>query len=339
MGPEEHGERSNGDATVSPIEELRERLRPRAIDDSAQLGVTVGERLALERVQALELQVATTHRRERELLELAVKDGNRIASLRTELDRLRDLAARAEQAERAVFEADTRAEGADRRAELMESELMSTRAEVDRLRTRIVELEASLRRALAEVGEAASRRAEPRSLEGTRGDQPAERSLELADELRMKVVDLESSLRAVMSGVSEGETTAAITDRTTEEDLAAEIERAAEMAGASATAAAQVRLAELEERLSALDERIAFLGGSTASDEPAAADVADAEPADAELAAAEPAAAEPEMADEDHDQEDDLFVDLSSDEPQVIEELSPGEIKPPASRWSDWRTT
>ena len=36
----------------------------------------------------------------------------------------------------------------------MESELMSTRAEVDRLRTRVVELEASLRRALAEVGAA-----------------------------------------------------------------------------------------------------------------------------------------------------------------------------------------
>jgi hypothetical protein len=327
MGPDDQEQRSDDEATVSPIEELRERLRPRAIDEASQLGVTAGERLALERVQALELQVATTHRRERELLELSVKDGNRIAGLRSEVEQLREVASRAEVAERAVFEADTRAEGAVRRAELMESELMSTRAEVDRLRTRIVELEASLRRALAEVGEATARRGEPRTLDEARSDQSGERSLEIADQLRMKVVDLESSLRAVMSDVSEGETTAAIADRASEEELATEIERAAEIAGASATAAAEVRLAELEERLSALDERIAYLGGSV---EPEAGDDLGDDLDQMEEPAEQPSA----------EQEDDLFVDLSGgDEPQVIEELSPEDIKPPASRWSDWRTT
>jgi chromosome segregation ATPase len=260
-----------------------------------------------------------------------VKDGNRIAGLRAEVDQLRDLAARAEEAERAVFEAETRAEGAVRRAELMESELMSTRAEVDRLRARIVELEASLRRALAEVGEATSRR-DVRATDQAAGEGPAERSLELADQLRMKVVDLESSLRSVMSDMSEGDTTAAIVERTTQEDLAAEIERAAEMAGASATAAAEVRLAELEERLSALDERIAYLGGSFEDT------AQDAEP-EGMLEADPDAVVEIDVADED-EQEDDLFVDLSNQgDPEVIEEVSPEQIKPPASRWSDWRTT
>jgi len=64
---------------------------------------------------------------------------------------LADLAARAQSSERSLFEAEGRAENAVRRAELMDGELMSTRGEVDRLRTRVVELEASLRRALAEV--------------------------------------------------------------------------------------------------------------------------------------------------------------------------------------------
>ena len=215
------------DATVSPLEELRERLRPRSLQ-GGDAGVTAGERFALERVQALELQVATTHRRERELLELAVKDGNQIASLAADVAALSAMAQRTEAAERALFEAETRTEGAVRRAELMESELMSTRAEVDRLRTRIVELEASLRRALAEVGEAMSARETPVILEeAERMEDSAERSLELADRLRLKVVDLEASLRSVMSGVDDSEATRLIEERADEEHLAAEIQRAA----------------------------------------------------------------------------------------------------------------
>lgn len=295
------------DATVSPLEELRERLRPRSLQDRGEAGATAGERFALERVQALELQVATTHRRERELLELAVKDGNQIASLHAEVATLGDLAARTETAERGLFEAETRAEGAVRRAELMESELMSTRAEVDRLRTRIVELEASLRRALAEVGEAMSGREAPVVLEeAERMEDSAERSLELADRLRLKVVDLEASLRSVMSGVDDSEATRLIEERAGEEQLTAEIQRAAEIAGASANAAAEVRLADLEERLVALDARIAGLSESML-------------PADAE---------------------EDVVVDLrEEEEPEMLEDLPSEPIKPPASRWSDWRTT
>ena len=296
------------DATVSPLEELRERLRPRSLQ-GGDAGVTAGERFALERVQALELQVATTHRRERELLELAVKDGNQIASLAADVAALSAMAQRTEAAERALFEAETRTEGAVRRAELMESELMSTRAEVDRLRTRIVELEASLRRALAEVGEAMSARDTPVILEeAERMEDSAERSLELADRLRLKVVDLEASLRSVMSGVDDSEATRLIEERADEEHLAAEIQRAAEIAGASANAAADVRLADLEERLAALDSRIAGLSESMLPAQEAA--------------------------------EEDVVVDLrEEEEPEMLEDLPSEPIKPPASRWSDWRTT
>jgi hypothetical protein len=296
------------DATVSPLEELRERLRPRSLQ-GGDAGVTAGERFALERVQALELQVATTHRRERELLELAVKDGNQIASLAADVAALSAMAQRTEAAERALFEAETRTEGAVRRAELMESELMSTRAEVDRLRTRIVELEASLRRALAEVGEAMSARETPVILEeAERMEDSAERSLELADRLRLKVVDLEASLRSVMSGVDDSEATRLIEERADEEHLAAEIQRAAEIAGVSANAAADVRLADLEERLAALDSRIAGLSESMLPAQEAA--------------------------------EEDVVVDLrEEEEPEMLEDLPSEPIKPPASRWSDWRTT
>ena len=296
------------DATVSPLEELRERLRPRSLQ-GGDAGVTAGERFALERVQALELQVATTHRRERELLELAVKDGNQIASRAADVAALSAMAQRTEAAERALFEAETRTEGAVRRAELMESELMSTRAEVDRLRTRIVELEASLRRALAEVGEAMSARETPVILEeAERMEDSAERSLELADRLRLKVVDLEASLRSVMSGVDDSEATRLIEERADEEHLAAEIQRAAEIAGVSANAAADVRLADLEERLAALDSRIAGLSESMLPAQEAA--------------------------------EEDVVVDLrEEEEPEMLEDLPSEPIKPPASRWSDWRTT
>jgi len=295
------------DATASALEELRERLRPRSLQ-GGDAGVTAGERFALERVQALELQVATTHRRERELLELAVKDGNQIASLAADVAALGAMAQRTEAAERALFEAETRTEGAVRRAELMESELMSTRAEVDRLRTRIVELEASLRRALAEVGEAMSARETPVILdEAERMEDSAERSLELADRLRLKVVDLEASLRSVMSGVDDSEATRLIEERADEERMAAEIQRAAEIAGASANAAADVRLADLEERLAALDSRIAGLSESMLPAQEA---------------------------------EEDVVVDLrEEEEPEMLEDLPSEPIKPPASRWSDWRTT
>jgi chromosome segregation ATPase len=306
-------------AGVSALEDLRERLRPRTLQ-GGEPALTTGERFALERVQALELQVATAHRRERELLELAVKDGNQLSALRAQVDVLGAQAARAEQAERALFEAESRAEGAVRRSELMDGELMSTRAEVDRLRTRIVELEASLRRALAEIGEAQTARisAVPPEQQADLEDS-AERSLELADRLRLKVVDLEASLRAVTSRAGDDETSRLVAERADADEAASEIQRASEMAGASATAAAEVRLADLEERLAAIDARIAGLTGSMA-------------PATEE--------SEDERMDEPADEEQDIVVDLrEDDEPEVMEELTPEPIKPPASRWSDWRTT
>src|SRR3954453_8155905 len=71
-------------------EELRARLRPRG-----PTGWPVGpsERLALERIQALEVQIAAAHERERSLTELAVRDGNRIAGLGGPVEELADLAA------------------------------------------------------------------------------------------------------------------------------------------------------------------------------------------------------------------------------------------------------
>ena len=142
------------------VEELRERLRPRAMAPGAH--TPPAERFALERIQALELQLSSAHQRERDLTELTVRDGNLIASLEMRVEELADLAERAEAAERALFETEMRAETAMRRAELMDGELVSTRAEIDRLRARVVELEASLRRALAEVGAATTDRVRDR---------------------------------------------------------------------------------------------------------------------------------------------------------------------------------
>ena len=190
------------------VEELRERLRPRAMAPGAH--TPPAERFALERIQALELQLSSAHQRERDLTELAVRDGNQIASLEARVAELADLAERAEAAERALFEAEMRGETAIRHAELMEGEL-NVRPEVDRLRTRVLELEASLRRALGEVGAATTGRArtdvEAAEREAARMEASAQRSAEFADRLRLKVVDLEESLRSVMHEV--GEATAA----------------------------------------------------------------------------------------------------------------------------------
>jgi hypothetical protein len=282
-------------------------MRPRVL-----MGGTVGpsERLALERIQALEVQIAAAHERERSLTELAVRDGNRIAELEGTVDELADLAARTQASEHALFEAEGRAENAGRRAELMEAELMSTRAEVDRLRSRVVELEASLRRALAQVGEAvAARSGDAEDERATRMEESARRSVDLADRLRLKVVDLGSSLRAMVSEMNEA-TAAELRADEAEEALAA-----AEQATIDADRAAEAegRLEELEDRLAALDARIAALSSSMRPDrdDDSVVDIRDAE--------AEVEHEEPEL-------------------PEAPPE-EPGTITPPASRWSDWHST
>jgi chromosome segregation ATPase len=287
---------------ASHMEELREKLRPRDVVGADEL-LSARERDALERVQALELQLLRAHERERESTELAVRDGNRIAVLEARVTDLSERAARADEAERALFEAESRSETAVRRTELMESELMSTRAEVDRLRTRVVELEASLRRALAEIGTAAARRereeSEAASGEAGRLEASAERSIELADRLRLKVVDLESNLRAVMQQANE--TTAA---RMRADQAERELEAVREgSADATARASeAEGRLAELEGRLEALDTRIAGWSDPTTSG----------------------------------DDNGELVVDLRDAAEEPVE-LPDEESR--TSRWSEWRAT
>jgi len=303
-------------------EDLRTRLRPRALEGGA---VGPSERFALERIQALEVQVAAAHERERSLTELAVRDGNRIAELEGTVDDLADLASRAQFSERSLFEAEGRAENADRRAELMEGELMSTRGEVDRLRTRVVDLEASLRRALAEVGAAAT--AQPADLgaeQTARMEASAQRSVELADRLRLKVVDLESSLRTVVSEMNEVAATQIRADEAQAALAVAEQARVAAMADADRAADAEGRLVELEERLAALDTRIAALSTSVRPDhdDDVVVDIRDAE--------AEVQDEEPGEGDEAEEEEPEL---PEAPAPQ------PGAITPPASRWSDWRST
>ncbi|HEV8090019.1 MAG TPA: hypothetical protein VGQ50_15280 [Actinomycetota bacterium] len=290
-------------------------MRPRALEGGA---IGPSERFALERIQALEVQVAAAHERERSLTELAVRDGNKIAELEAAVEDLVDLAARTQSSEQSLFEAEGRAENAGRRAELMEGELMSTRGEVDRLRTRVVELEASLRRALAEVGAAAIAQPPDAGVEQTaRMEESARRSVELADRLRIKVVDLESSLRTVVSEMNEAAATQIRADEAEAALAAAEEARAITLADADRAAEAEGRLAELEERLAALDSRIAALSTSLRPDrDDTVVDIRDAE---AEV-------------EEDDDAEEDEGL-LFPEAPQ------PGEITPPASRWSDWRST
>jgi polyhydroxyalkanoate synthesis regulator phasin len=302
-------------------EDLRTRLRPRALEGGA---VGPSERFALERIQALEVQVTAAHERERSLTELAVRDGNRIAELEGTVEDLADLAARAQSSEQSLFEAEGRAENAVRRAELMEGELMSTRGEVDRLRTRVVELEASLRRALAEVGAAAA--AQPAGGASTeqagRIGESARRSVELADRLRLKVVDLESSLRTVVTQMNEAAAAQIRSEEAEAAFTAAEEASAAAMADADRATEAEGRLEELEERLAALDTRIAALSNSIRPDrdDDTVVDIRDAE---AEVDDEQPE--EPEEAE---------ALDLpEAPAPQE------GAITPPASRWSDWRST
>jgi chromosome segregation ATPase len=134
---------------------------------------------------------------------------------------------------------------------------------------RIVELEASLRRALEEVGQATVR-AEAATMEQERRDR--ERPIELAEE-------------------SHGDTD-------------------------PGPATAEARLADLERRLGGLDARIAALTGSYAVTEIDIRDEADAKG------------------------NGDVVVDIrDADEAQVVQDVGSEPIKPPASRWSDWRTT
>jgi chromosome segregation ATPase len=277
----------------SRAEELREKLRPREVTAVGEPQIPAGERLALERVQALELQLARAHERERELTELAVRDGNTLAALEVRVTDLAGRAERAEAAEQALFEAENRAETATRRAELMETELGSTRSEVDRLRTRVVELEASLRRALAEVGAATAKRAqgerEMAADEAARLEESAERSLELADRLRMKVVDLEANLRTVMQEA--GEATAA---RLRAEHAEHQLDMAREGTEDARARAeeAEARLADLEQRLASLDERIGELSDASGS-EAGSDTLVDLREAEAAAAPAEEAAPQP----------------------------------------------
>jgi chromosome segregation ATPase len=288
------------------VEELRERLRPRAMAPGAH--TAPGERFALERIQALELQLSSAHQRERDLTELAVRDGNQIAALEARVADLADLAERAEAAERALFETEMRAETAIRHAELMEGELQSCRSEIDRLRTRVLELEASLRRALAEVGAATTDRAragvEDAEREAARMEDSAQRSLELADRLRLKVVDLEEGLRNVMHEV--GEATAAKI-RAEQAEVALEAARAETAVADGQTADAEGRLADLEARLASLDQRISGLSDSMQGS----------------LAEAS----------------EDTVIDLREAEAGEDADTATQPAQPPTSRWSEWRAT
>jgi chromosome segregation ATPase len=316
-----------GPSSASRTEELRDKLRPRDVVRVGEPQIPAGERLALERVQTLELQLARAHDRERELTELAVRDGNRVATLEGAVRDLAERAARADAAEQALFEAENRAETALRRAELMESELMASRAEVDRLRTRVVELEASLRRALAEVGAATAQRAQlergAAEEDAARLEASAERSLELADRLRVKVADLEADLRTVLQEAGVASDTVRRTELSAEPDVPS---AGADDARTSA-AEAESRLADLERRLTSLDERIAGL-----SDVARVPDDEDAseEPDDTliDLREAE-ADAGSEETDADADADADAGTQAGSEEA----------VAPSPSRWSKWRAT
>jgi hypothetical protein len=205
----------------------------------------------------------------------------------------------------------------------MESELMATRAEVDRLRTRVVELEASLRRALAEVGAATAQRAQlergAAEEDAARLESSAQRSLELADRLRVKVADLEVDLRTVLleAGVAS--------------DTVLRSEQAPEQIAPSAAgddarvraAEAEGRLADLERRLTSLDERIAGLSDTDA----AADDEGASDEADDTLVDLRPAEAD---ADASEDADADAAETLAGPEEAVA---------PSPSRWSKWRAT
>ena len=145
----------------------------------------------------------------------------------------------------------------------------------------------------------------------------------------LKVVDLESSLRTVVSEMNEA---AAAQIRAGEVEAAlavAEEARATTLADAGRATEAEGRLEELEERLAALDTRIAALSTSIRPDldDDAVVDLRDAE---AEVD-------EPDGSDEpDRPEEPD-----EPEEPELPEApgAQQGAITPPASRWSDWRST
>jgi hypothetical protein len=151
----------------------------------------------------------------------------------------------------------------------------------------------------------------------------AQRSMELADRLRLKVVDLESSLSVVVSEMNEAAAAQIRADEAEAALAAAEEARVATMTGADRATEAEGRLEELEGRLAALDTRIAALSTSMRPDldENTVVDIRDAE---AEV-------------DETHEPEE-------AEQPEELElpeapTPQQGAITPPASRWSDWRST
>jgi chromosome segregation ATPase len=88
-------------------------------------------------------------------------------------------------------------------------------------------------------------------------EESARRSVELADRLRIKVVDLEASLQTVVSEMNEAAAAQIRADEAETALAAAEEARALTMADTDRAADAEGRLGELEERLAALDSRIA----------------------------------------------------------------------------------
>ena len=143
----------------------------------------------------------------------------------------------------------------------------------------MVELEASLRRALAEVGAAAATQPADAGVEQTaRMEESARRSVELADRLRIKVVDLEASLQTVVSEMNEAAAAQIRADEAETALAAAEEARALTMADTDRAADAEGRLGELEERLAAWTTRIAALSTSLRPDrDGTVVDIRDAE--------------------------------------------------------------
>jgi hypothetical protein len=196
---------------------------------------------------------------------------------------------------------------------------------VDRLRTRVVELEASLRRALAEVGAATAQRAQlergAAEEDAARLEASAERSLELADRLRVKVADLEADLRTVLQEAGVASDTVRRTELSAEPDVPS---AGADDARTSA-AEAESRLADLERRLTSLDERIAGL-----SDVARVPDDEDAsEEPDDTLIDLREAEADAGSEETDADADADAGTQAGSEEA----------VAPSPSRWSKWRAT
>jgi chromosome segregation ATPase len=195
----------NDDGLTTRLAELRAQLEVLAPPDQARGLETIEEiRQAQERIGTLELMLARAREREDGLAAQSVREQSTIAACETRIAELTAIAGRLPASEAARREAEVTVATTKKQLTLAQAEAEARQAEIERLRSRVSELDAELGAVALESVSAAVARAEvarvERELNEARDRAYTERQLAAADRRRaaeadLRAIDLQHQLR------------------------------------------------------------------------------------------------------------------------------------------------